>query len=87
MNNHRSDYRLYLEGRPNKADNKVLYEHLKSHGANGFEVQIVEKLSQSTDETRQHELLNQREREWIWKLETVAPKCKSGKTVQVHHNM
>jgi len=75
MNGHRSDFKLYVNGKSNKMDNKLLYDHLVAHNVDYFEVQIVDKVFVKNQSSKDlHEALIIKEREWIWKLETVTPK-------------
>ena len=74
MNGHRSDFGLYRTGKSTKMDNKVLYDHLLDHGTDKFNVQILDSVTlESSASAQAHVLLNKKEREWIWKLNTVTP--------------
>ena len=75
MNGHRSDFKLYTSGKSNKMDNKLFYDHLKGHNKDYFRVQIVDKVATRHHSAKDlHGLLDKKEKEWIWKLDTVAPK-------------
>ena len=75
MNGHKSDFRLYRAGTSNKFDSKILYDHLIFHNCDSFKVQIVDRvLIGNRNKETCDLLLNVKEREWIWKLDTVTPK-------------
>ena len=78
MNGHKSDLRKYIDGNYTKTDNVELYEHLKQHGQDSFKVQILEQINMTgadKKDIRQFEtMLDKKEREWIWRLETMTPK-------------
>ena len=74
MNGHRSDFRFYASGKSSKMDNKLLYDHLMEHNLDYFHVQIVDKVFVGGKGTQQlHTDLDRKEKEWIWKLWTIAP--------------
>lgn len=74
MNGHKSDFRLYTAGKLTKMDNKLLYDHLLYHNLDYFHVQIVDTLHVANSSRQQlHQLLNRKERKWIWNLGTIAP--------------
>ena len=75
MNGHRSDFRLYASGKSSKMDNKPLYDHLLEHDLDYFLVQIVDRIFVSNRNSQDlHDMLDSREKEWIWKLDTVIPR-------------
>ena len=78
MNGHRSDYRRFLNGYFSKSDTSVLYSYLKSHDVKIFKFQVLEILEnvglRYTYDIRQLETsLDDKERHWIWKLESLTP--------------
>ena len=75
MNNHKNDFRKYKDGQADKTEVKTLYAHLATHGQSKFKVQIVDYIySHGQTKDQLHKELNKRERDWIWKLDTVYPK-------------
>ena len=87
MNGHRSDFKLYISGESNKMDHKVLYDHLRSHNIVSFNVQILDTLVTSKRSVdKLHEMLNDREKQWIWKLDTVIPKGLNSDDCFFSHN-
>ena len=75
MNGHKSDFRQYAYGRSDKTEVKALYAHLAAHKKNTFNVQIVDCIdSRGRTNEQLHDELNKREKEWIWKLDTISPK-------------
>lgn len=80
MNGHKSDLRKCLRGNLEESDSSHLYEHLKMHDITHFHVQIVEKINSDqlkikyNDIRKLDDILNQKEKDWIWKLETCTPK-------------
>jgi len=87
MNGHRSDFKLYISGESNKMDQKVLYDHLRSHNIVSFNVQILDTLVTSKRSVdKLHEMLNDREKQWIWKLDTVIPKGLNSDDCFFSHN-
>lgn len=77
MNGHKSDYRKFVNGDTSKSGTSALYGHLKSHGVDFFKFQILEVLKTEgfdTKDTRKLDsLLDEKERHWIWKLNTLVP--------------
>ncbi|KAJ8032026.1 hypothetical protein HOLleu_25430 [Holothuria leucospilota] len=75
INGHKSDFRLYRAGTSNKLDSKILYDHLIFHNCESFKVQIVDRIFKvDRDKGALEKLPTAKEREWIWKLDTVTPK-------------
>ena len=75
MNGHKSDFRLHNNGRSDKTEAKALYTHLASCGKDTFRVQIVDTIdTRGRTKEQLHKELNKREREWIWKLDSISPK-------------
>ena len=75
MNGHRSDFKLYASGRSNKMDYKALYDHFISHNIENFNVQIIDRLLVGNHPVEKlHDMLNVREKEWMWKLDSLVPK-------------
>jgi hypothetical protein len=72
MNGHRSDFNLYKAGKSNKMDNKLLYDHLISHNMDHYNIRLVDQVISNEDSNLQ-QLLNRKEREWIWKLDSLSP--------------
>ena len=74
MNNHKSDFRHFSNGRSDKTETKTLYTHLSSHGECSFRVQVVDSIVTTGRSKEQlHKELDKREKEWIWKLGTTVP--------------
>ncbi|KAJ8039742.1 hypothetical protein HOLleu_13841 [Holothuria leucospilota] len=74
MNGHKSDFRLYAAGKLSKMDNKLLYDHLIHHNLDYFHVYIVDYVHVANSSRQQlHQLLNRKERKWIWDLSSTAP--------------
>ena len=77
MNCHKSDYRKFLNGDTSKSGSSALYTHLKSHGVDIFKFQILEVLNTEgfigKDVRLLDRLLDEKERHWIWKLNTLVP--------------
>ena len=76
MNGHKSDLRKYINGTSDKTDYSTLYAHLQdhSHGSLSFNFQILEQLKTDKTDIRDYDkLLDKKEREWIWKLDTLRP--------------
>jgi hypothetical protein len=76
MNGHKSDLRKHINGSSNKqSDSVLLYQHLKSHSGN-FSFQILEVLENRDKMTNvlRDKKLDDIEREWIWRLDSVSPK-------------
>ena len=78
MNGHKSDLRKYLNGTSNKTESFTLYEHFKEHSQDTFKFQILQKIdtkgSNRQDIRKWEGILDEREREWMWKLDTIVPK-------------
>ena len=74
INGHKSDFRHFKTGCFDKFDSKVLYDHLILHNSDSFNVQIVDRIFK-VDRSREvlDNLLIKKERQWIWKLDTVTP--------------
>ena len=74
MNGHKSDFRLYAAGNLNKMDNKLLYDHLIQHNLDYFHVCIVDFVHVANNSREQlQQLLNGKERKWIWNLGSITP--------------
>ena len=75
MNGHKSDFRKFCSGTCNKLDNIELYRHLKLHNVNDFKIQIVDQLDLTSEISleQQNLALDKKEREWIWKLDSLFP--------------
>lgn len=77
MNGHKSDYRKFINGDISKCGTSALYSHLKSHGLANFKFQILEVLKSDSSVTKDvrffERLLAEKERQWIWKLNTLVP--------------
>ena len=71
-NGHKSDFRLYDAGKINMMDNKLLCDHLICHDMDYFHVCIVDMIHVGNGtESQLEELLNWKERKWIWDLGSI----------------
>ena len=75
MNEHKSDYRRFLNGDFSKSDTSAHYSYLRSHDVKIFKFQIFEfhesEVIRYAKDIRQLEpSLDAKERHCIWKLET-----------------
>ena len=74
MNGHKSDFRLYAAGKIIKMNNKLLYDHLIHYGLDYFHVHIVDSVHVANNSRHYlHQLLNRKERIWIWNLGSITP--------------
>ena len=75
MNGHKSDLRKYKNDNLGQMDNSQLYQHLALHSQDGqFKFQIVDKLITTNKDIRYLDgRLDRKEKEWIWKLDTITP--------------
>ena len=78
MNGHKSDYQRILNGDFSKSDTSALYSHLELHDVKIFKFQILEILENegfryTKDSHQLQTCLDAKERNWIWKLETLTP--------------
>ena len=74
MNRHKSDFRFYAAGKINKMDNKLLYDHLICHYIDYLHVSIVDMIHVGNNtESQLDELLDRKERKWIWDLCSITP--------------
>ena len=74
INGHRSDMKKYANGCRSKTEYNLLYSHLNQHNSDNFSVQILENLkSAGLKSDNMHQLLNEKEKQWLWKLDTIRP--------------
>ena len=74
MNGHKRDFRLYVAGKINKMNNKLLYDHFICHYIDCFHVSIVDMIQVGNNtESQLDELHSRKERKWIWDLCSITP--------------
>jgi hypothetical protein len=79
MNGHRSDFRKFGTVTANKPDSAALYKHLKDHNQTDFRVQILDRIDKNKEGkvgqvSKLSQKLDEREKHWIWKLDTIIPR-------------
>ena len=72
MNAHKSELAKCVNDNLNPNLCTELYKHLRDHSPCFFYVQILDLISSSCSD--RDDVLNRKEKEWIWKLDCVYPK-------------